>query len=493
MPEAVILAAIADELLLRTVSWFLKEHGYDVLEASDSAGIFEYLDSTVPDLLLLDVTADTMPDPGALERIKADVPWRDMPVLLLATLPPDDNTIRLLSLGATDFIGKPFRVRELLARIQVQLRIHQMLVEARTELRTAEEELHRARSQAESQKKLVGILNEVSGDFTPDEIYHLVVRRAARALNITHCSLILGQADDEQALVSSAFENPALRNLEIKLVRYPEIRAALERGGPVLIADIDADPMFQGVRSEWASEGMDPGIRSVLAIPFQLDRIQSGVFLLRTLKNEPPLTPEHAEFADAIIRTATGAIRKAKTLEITKADKMRLEELASTDSLTSLLNRRALMERLEAELDRARRYEHGLVLLMIDLDHFKSINDGHGHPFGDLVLQDLARLLEHEVRSVDIVARYGGEEFVVVLPEQGKEGALVFAERVRTHVEGHSISTGGGNGNGKISLTVSIGLSEFPLNGIQTPGELIARADEALYRAKAAGRNHVSL
>ena len=151
------------------------------------------------------------------------------------------------------------------------------------------------------------------------------------------------------------------------------------------------------------------------------------------------------------------------------------------------------MERLEAELDRARRYEHGLVLLMIDLDHFKSINDGHGHPFGDLVLHDLARLLEHEVRSVDIVARYGGEEFVVVLPEQGKEGAMVFAERVRTHVEGHVISTGGGNGDGKVSLTVSIGMSEFPLNGIQTPSELIARADEALYRAKAAGRNHVSL
>lgn len=178
---------------------------------------------------------------------------------------------------------------------------------------------------------------------------------------------------------------------------------------------------------------MEVAIRSVIALPFtlDLDRRQAGVFFLRTTRDELPLTQEDVEFAEAVIRAAVAAIRKAQVIETTMADKARLEQLASTDPLTQLLNRRALTERLAGELDRARRYNHALALLMVDLDHFKQVNDTYGHPVGDQVLREIADTLLREVRTVDIVARYGGEEFVVVLPEQGEEGALVFAERVR--------------------------------------------------------------
>jgi two-component system cell cycle response regulator len=247
MAEVRILAASADELLLRTVSWFLREQGFAVLEAPSVGALFEHLEETIPDLLVLDVTSEEMPGARVLERVKADDPWRDMPVIILSTMPPDEDTVRMLSLGAADFIGKPFRVRELLARLQVQLHIRQMLRAAREEVRSAEAQLRHARSQAESQRKLVDILHEVTGDLSPDEIYHILVRRVARALNITHCSLILARPGNETGVVATAYESPALRNLEVRLERYPEVRRALEQGEAVLIEDTNGHELYAEV------------------------------------------------------------------------------------------------------------------------------------------------------------------------------------------------------------------------------------------------------
>jgi two-component system, cell cycle response regulator len=490
--EAKILVAIADELLLRTVSWFLKEHGYEVLEATDSPSLFEQLEGSAPDLVLLDVTAPEMPGLRTLERIKGDEPWRDTPVLIIAALPPDDETVRMLGAGAADFIGKPFRVRELLARAQVQLRMRELLRVARRELESAEAALRRARNEAESSRKLVDILHEVTGDLSPDEIYHILVRRVARALNISHCSLILASPGDESGLVATAYETPGLRNLEIRLDRYPEIRDALERGEPVLVEDVTSHPLFSTVRQGWSDDGIDVHIRSVIALPFSLGREQAGVFFLRTTPDEPMLTRDDVEFADTVIKAAVAAIRKAQVLETTKADKERLEELASRDPLTHALNRRALSDRLAMEVDRARRYGHELVLLMIDLDHFKSVNDTYGHLTGDEVLREMAALLQREIRTMDLVARYGGEEFVVVLPEQGEEGGMAFAERVRQRVAEHPLTPAVDDGS-PLRMTISIGVATLQTPEVVTSEDLIARADAALYRAKAQGRNRVCL
>jgi two-component system cell cycle response regulator len=174
-------------------------------------------------------------------------------------------------------------------------------------------------------------------------------------------------------------------------------------------------------------------------------------------------------------------------IEMTKADNARLEALALTDPLTLVLNRRALVSRLMAEVDRARRYESVVTILMIDLDHFKGVNDTYGHLAGDQVLRDVALLLQHEVRSVDIVARYGGEEFIVVLPETSTEGAVTFAERIRERIEGRMFEST----DHSLLLTTSIGVATFPSARVASMEDLVARADEALYRAKAEGRNRV--
>jgi diguanylate cyclase (GGDEF)-like protein len=169
------------------------------------------------------------------------------------------------------------------------------------------------------------------------------------------------------------------------------------------------------------------------------------------------------------------------------AENRRLQELATKDPVTLALNRRAFADRLRVEMDRSRRFGSPLSILLVDIDHFKRVNDTAGHLAGDNVLREVAREISEAVRTVDIVARYGGEEFVVILPETLLEGAGIFAERLRERISSREFAAG----DGKIRLTVSVGIATFPTPDVSTADELFARADSAMYRAKDGGRNQV--
>jgi two-component system cell cycle response regulator len=335
----------------------------------------------------------------------------------------------------------------------------------------------------------VDILHEVTGDLSVAELFHLLVRRAARALGVSHCSVVLARPGDAQAVVVAAFENPGLQHLSIQLDRYPELKAALESGQPVLVEDLDTHPLYEGVRHVWGIEGIEVSIRSVIALPFTVDRGQYGVFLVRRTRDQDRFEPHDLEFAQAVINAAVAVIQRAQMVESTMADNARLEQLAQTDPLTQLLNRRALTERITAEMERALRYDSTLALLMIDLDHFKRVNDTYGHLVGDDVLRDVGQLLLATIRGSDIVARYGGEEFLVLLPETEEVGAVSFAERIRAAIDEYEFARGGEHP--PLKLTASIGVAVFPAARIENVEDLFSRADAALYRAKADGRNRV--
>jgi len=162
----------------------------------------------------------------------------------------------------------------------------------------------------------------------------------------------------------------------------------------------------------------------------------------------------------------------------------KLHQLSITDELTGLFNRKHLMETLDAEVTRSKRNEHTFALLVIDIDHFKLINDTYGHQKGDEVLRLLGDIFHDTVRSCDYVARYGGEEFIVMLPEVGTAGGLEVAERIRARVARESINRKGDR------ITVSIGMAMFAEHG-DTTEVLFQQADQALYAAKTAGRNRV--
>jgi two-component system, cell cycle response regulator len=161
---------------------------------------------------------------------------------------------------------------------------------------------------------------------------------------------------------------------------------------------------------------------------------------------------------------------------------------ALRDGLTKLFNKRYLLDRLDSELKFAQRHETALSLLMLDVDHFKTINDGHGHLAGDAVLAHLAETLTRAVRNEDVIARFGGEEIAIVLRAIGIEPALHMAERLRRHVEQTLVPFQGQ----ALKATVSIGVAGFPSTASKTTDELLEAADQALYRAKHAGRNKVS-
>jgi len=163
------------------------------------------------------------------------------------------------------------------------------------------------------------------------------------------------------------------------------------------------------------------------------------------------------------------------------------EELASRDGLTGLYNYRTFFSMLKEEIARAERYNHPVSLLMLDIDHFKRINDTYGHPAGDAVLKGLSDLLMSQARSIDRVCRYGGEEFTVILSETDVIMAMSIAERLRAAVERQSFDTGSGK---TIGITVSIGVAAYPLH-VNSPEGLVKFSDIALYAAKGGGRNRV--
>ncbi|MDO0821932.1 diguanylate cyclase [Desulfosporosinus nitroreducens] len=167
-----------------------------------------------------------------------------------------------------------------------------------------------------------------------------------------------------------------------------------------------------------------------------------------------------------------------------------LKELAMKDRLTGLYNHALLVELFEKELAKQQRNDGDIAFVMIDVDHFKRINDTYGHTSGNIVLKELANILKNSVRRGDIVSRYGGEEFSLVLPEIDKQGTWQMCERIRKKIEGLSFNT---DGKESIHITVSMGIFHKSSKDNMTGSEIIQKSDEKLYQAKANGRNRVEM
>jgi two-component system cell cycle response regulator len=193
-------------------------------------------------------------------------------------------------------------------------------------------------------------------------------------------------------------------------------------------------------------------------------------------------------FLPAILRARLSAMYRIKRLQDQlKAQKNQMEKMATTDPLTSLPNVRQFRKALEVEVSRSARYGHPLSIVMLDIDHFKRVNDTWGHPAGDAVLVGLGGLFAVALRQVDLAARYGGEEFVVILPHTTGEDARMVAERLRVAVEEKPFP----GAPGGIPLTVSLGVSTREGKDGPDGQALINAADQALYQAKEGGRNRV--
>src|SRR5712671_5005058 len=248
-PATRVLVADDDASLVQTLTWILKENGYEVAVCPGGDGLFAKLEEIKPAILLLDIMMPKVDGLQLLERLKQDERYKDLPVLMVSSMPPEEATVRSLGLGAADFISKPFRVGELVARVEARLQSSRDVRRMREETRIRTEE-------ARSRSEMIDILREVTDSLKPEEIYHILARRVARALGISKCSVVIAKAGDEVGTVVAAYENPMLRNLQIELRRYPEIRKALATNQVILVPDVASDPLYAEVRAEWALEGI---------------------------------------------------------------------------------------------------------------------------------------------------------------------------------------------------------------------------------------------
>jgi len=191
---------------------------------------------------------------------------------------------------------------------------------------------------------------------------------------------------------------------------------------------------------------------------------------------------------EKLVNTIDAALDKWTQLQQARADKKELERLANFDSLTGLYNRQAILGKLHDLIKRAERYKEDFSLSMLDIDHFKRVNDRYGHLTGDEVLERTATLIRRNIRDTDVAGRYGGEEFIILLPQADLSSAMVVAERIRSIIEDAEMKDSTGD---VFAVTVSQGLTGWERD--EDAASLISRADAALYEAKEKGRNQVQI
>jgi diguanylate cyclase (GGDEF)-like protein len=216
------------------------------------------------------------------------------------------------------------------------------------------------------------------------------------------------------------------------------------------------------------------------SFPVETNDRLSGMLVL-TGRAVGKITPETRAFLAQVANQAHIVLENSRLFE-------RVRNLAIRDSLTDLFNHRHIMDLVQHEFERVGRYQNAFSVLMVDADHFKRINDEHGHPAGDAVLREMAQLLRDTLRTTDSLGRYGGEEFVAVLPHTGPEEARQTAERIRYQVQQRRFHAG----ESEVRLSVSVGMATCPAPGIDSAEAVLREADKALYRAKEAGRNRVA-
>ena len=229
-------------------------------------------------------------------------------------------------------------------------------------------------------------------------------------------------------------------------------------------------------------EGLELGADDYLVKPFDMLELSARLKSMLRLKSLQDALVEKNRLLDQANR---------------ELDRKRLEllELSRTDSLTGLINRRHFDERLAAEFARASRYQSPLSCFLLDIDHFKKVNDTWGHPFGDHVLREVAQVAKKALRDVDVLCRYGGEELIALLPETSPADAAAAAERVRYGIETLKLSYVDPDDVTRlkqpVKCTASIGVATWPRGTVDSPQMLVQAADDCLYAAKQAGRNQV--
>ena len=447
---------VVDDLLpnIKLLEARLSAEYFDVLSAMNGPDALAACIEGRCDIVLLDVMMPGMDGNEVCRRLKANPATAHIPVVMVTALDQPADRVRGLDAGADDFLTKPVDEVALLARVRSLARLKTTLDELRSRCMTA------------ANMGASGKLTEAVNDEGQQGRILLVDDRVNSASWIEGAlrgrHKLEVEPDPAKAADRAATGDYELIIVSLNLSGHDGLRicASLRsmeqtRQTPILmIAEMDDRPRIL--------RGLDMGVNDYLARP--IDRNELIARVRTQLRRK--------RYADALRTTLTDSL-----------------QAALVDALTGLHNRRYLETHLASMLEQSAARGNPLSLMVLDIDHFKAINDTWGHDAGDEVLRAFAQRIKRGVREADLVCRLGGEEFVVIMPEAEQRFAASIAERVRELVEVEPFSIEGGAK--EIRVTVSIGLAEA--NGDRSPDAFFRRADKALYRSKHEGRNRVTL
>lgn len=429
---------------------------YDVVTAVDGFQAIQQAKAHSPDLILLDVMMPGMDGFETCRQMKADSSISHIPVVMVTALNSPQDRVNGLEAGADDFLTKPIDDAALMARVRSLVRIKTLIDELRMRDKTG------AEMGVLGQGGDNSFIKDVSGskvllidDDTVQSKYIgdiLAARYKVTVVDKVDDTLRVALSDQfDCILVSTQLLDVDGLRLAMHLKTKEELRHV-----PLIIFvdEEERDVMLKG---------LELGVNDYISLPVDMNELHARV---------------------------QTQIRRKKYQDALKSNYQQTISMAITDGLTGLYNRHFLATHLNNMVSHALHTGRPLSQIILDMDHFKRVNDTYGHDVGDEVLIRLGKIIVNAIRSADLAARYGGEEFVVLMPETDVFDAAEVAERIRLAVEttpfvvSHAV--------GKLNLTVSVGVSHLRTDG-DTAQDLHKRADEALYRCKELGRNQVQL
>ena len=324
----------------------------------------------------------------------------------------------------------------------------------------------RIRIEHDKLEQILGFYQAIAEIAQLNQLTQYIVNQTAQIFGTTRCSLMFLETETNSLYIKDALGVPEEFKTNQR-VKIGELASGViaQKNEAMIVDDIESHELFRRPKRK------SYVFRSFMSAPLVCDEKLIGVINVAERKDR--FNPIDLKVLETIAQQSAMSIEKALTLD-------KYQHLAETDSMTGLLNYRGFTKKLDEETGRALRYAQPLSLMMIDVDHFKIYNDNHGHPCGNLLLENLAKLFSVNLRSSEAICRYGGDEFGVILPNTDGEKAVVVGEKLRELVTQKFFVN-------KISL--SVGIAQ-----LKTDKEtLIQHADQALYQAKKSGRNCVRL
>jgi two-component system, cell cycle response regulator len=444
---------VVDDILanVRLLEAKLSAEYFDVVTAMNGADALDSIQRAKPDIVLLDVMMPGIDGIEVCRQIKNNAQTHHIPVVMVTALDQPEDRVKGLEAGADDFLTKPVNDLALFCRVKSLVRLKMLTDELR------------ARSPNGETVKLTNRREDAAA--RPGKVLVIDNRPAAsertRAALVPHHDVTI--IDDPLTAVMHAAET-----------RYE-----------LIISNLDMDNV-DGLRLCSQLKSLERTRQTPILIVVAPDDHQRLLRALDMGVNDYLIRPIDKQ---ELLARANTQIRRCRYTEQLRSHVQATMELAVTDPLTGLYNRRYMENQTAALVEHAINRGKALALLALDVDHFKLVNDENGHAVGDRVLQELASRLKQAIRNIDMICRIGGEEFVIVLPNTNAEMATRIADRMRRGISGKPFNVGAANG--PLTVTVSIGVAAVEGQS-DTMETILKRADEALYSAKRSGRNRVN-